>query len=280
MLELLILGRMRIYIMLFYRHCTLSILFDVTQISIVFQDEHLIVAHKPPGLLVHRSPIDKRETQFLMQMVRDQIGQYVYPVHRLDKPTSGLLILALNSHVARLMSQALEAHKVDKTYIALVRGYVNEPQIIDYPLVEQLDKMTDDLNKQNEAKSAITHIEPLARIELPFAVARYNTGRFSLMKLMPQTGRKHQLRRHMAHLRHPIVGDTTHGDGKQNRYASIHMHIDRLALCSTQLQFAHPVTGEMLNVKTTLDTSMQKVSELIASYSTFVSDELNTLALF
>jgi tRNA pseudouridine65 synthase len=252
----------------------------VMHISIIFRDEHLIVVHKPPGLLVHRSPIDKHETRFLLQILRDQIGQYVYPIHRLDKPTSGLIMFALDSETAKRMSLALEAQTIEKTYIALVRGYVQAEQVIDRPLVEQLDKMTDNLQKENEAKPAMTELMPLARFEMPFAVARYQTGRFSLLKLKPKTGRKHQLRRHMAHIRHPIIGDTTHGDGKQNRYAQQHMHIDRLALCAHELKFQHPYSEQAITLKTTLDNSLRQIESLLTQYCTFNRNERELLGLF
>jgi tRNA pseudouridine65 synthase len=249
-------------------------------ISIVFQDEHLVVVHKPSGLLVHRSPIDKHETRFLLQILRDQIGQYVYPIHRLDKPTSGLIMFALDPETAKHMSLALEAQKIEKTYIALVRGYVDTQQVIDYPLVEQLDKMTDNLQKENEAKPAITEVTPLARLELPFAVARYSTGRFSLLKLKPKTGRKHQLRRHMGHIRHPIIGDTSHGDGKQNRYAHTHMQIDRLALCATELIFEHPYLGQTITLNTQLDGSLRTLESIISQFGTFIHPDMDLLGLF
>ncbi|WP_371192587.1 pseudouridine synthase [Glaciecola sp. SC05] len=237
-------------------------------IPILFQDEHLVIVHKPSGLLVHRSPIDKHETAFLLQRLRDQIGQYVYSVHRLDKPTSGLIVMALSPQIARLLSELFENQQVKKTYIALVRGYLNESITVDYPLVEQLDKMTDRMDKQNEAKPAVTDIEPLACFELPFPVARYQSGRFSLLKLHPRTGRKHQLRRHLAHLRHPIIGDTSHGDGKQNKYAVAHMNIHRLALCATGIEFIHPVSGVNLVINTKLDQDLAGIAQLLDNFST------------
>lgn len=271
---------MRFHIMVSCAHCNLMFDSVVMHISIIFRDEHLIVVHKPPGLLVHRSPIDRHETRFLLQILRDQIGQYVYPIHRLDKPTSGLIMFALDPETAKHMSLALEAQTVEKTYIALVRGYVETEQVIEHPLVEQLDKMTDNLQKENEAKPAVTELAPLARFELPFAVARYQTGRFSLLKLKPKTGRKHQLRRHMAHIRHPIIGDTTHGDGKQNRYAQQHMHIERLALCALELKFQHPYSAQQIALKTTLDNSLEPIRSLLEHFCTFKHNESELLSLF
>lgn len=214
-------------------------------LSICYQDEHLIAIDKPGGLLVHRSMIDRHATEFAMQMLRDQIGQHVFPVHRLDRPTSGVLLFALSSDVARLMSAHFENHLVSKHYIALVRGFVNDSGILDYPLKEELDKIADKkANQDKEAKEAITQYSPLQQYELPFAVGRYSSARYTLMSLRPKTGRKHQLRRHMAHLRHPIAGDTSHGDGKHNRFLKEQFQLSGLCLSCTELAFPHPITGK------------------------------------
>lgn len=240
-------------------------------IPILYHDEHLIVVHKPSGLLVHRSLIDKYETEFLIQTLRDQIGQYVYSVHRLDKPTSGLIIMALNADIARSLSKQFEQHSIIKKYVALARGYVKEPVTIDYPLRESVDKMTDEKAETRQAKSAVSDVTPIARFELPYPVARYQSARFSLLELCPRTGRKHQLRRHLAHIRHPIVGDTTHGDGRQNRYAAQHIGITRLALCASNITFKHPVSDTRINVSTRLDQNLDGIKQLLEQSCTFKS---------
>jgi len=166
--------------------------------DIIFQDDNLVAINKPAGLLVHRSDIDRHETQNAVDLMREQLGQKVYPVHRLDKPTAGVLVFALNSDMARQMMQVFMGAGVKKTYLALVRGYLPEQGSIDYPLKEQLDKMTDAKAQQDkEAQPAISHYQRLATVELPFAVGRYASCRYSLAMLQPETGRKHQLRRHM-----------------------------------------------------------------------------------
>nr|WP_136251653.1 pseudouridine synthase [Ningiella ruwaisensis] len=251
-------------------------------IPVLYRDSDIIVVHKPSGLLVHRSLIDKRETEFLVQRLRDQIGQYVYSVHRLDKPTSGLLVMALSSEVARQLSAQFEQQLVEKRYVALVRGFVNEAQCIDYPLLEKLDKMTDNMDKVPESKPAISYLEPLAHLELPFPVSKYQTGRFSLVELSPKTGRKHQLRRHMAHIRHPIIGDTTHGDGKQNRYISEHFGIRRLALCAKMLGFKHPTDGKhtSLKIETMLDDDLGAIQLALDQFCVKQFDALSDIRLF
>lgn len=225
-------------------------------LKLVYKDDDIVVVHKPSGLLVHRSAIDKHETQFLVQSLRDQIGQNVFPVHRLDKPTSGLMVLALNKYSARTLTQHFENRITYKEYLALVRGYVDD-QDIDYALKEQADKMTDSLAQQNKpAQHAHTQLKLIEKVELQIPLGRYQTARFSLVKLIPKTGRKHQIRRHMAHIRHPILGDTTHGDGKQNSFARDHLGLHRLALIANVLAFPHPVSAELLSFSTDIDDDL------------------------
>jgi tRNA pseudouridine65 synthase len=221
---------------------------------VLYQDEHLIAVHKPSGWLVHRSWLDRHETQFVMQTVRDQIGQHVFTVHRLDRPTSGVLLMALSSDVARLLSQQFELHQVQKTYHAVVRGYVLAGGTIDYALTEELDKLADkQANPDKGPKSAVSHYRPLATVEMPVAIGRYATSRYSLVELKPETGRKHQLRRHMAHIRHPIIGDSAHGDLRQNRGMAQHFACARLMLHASHLQLTHPVSGEPLHISAPWD---------------------------
>lgn len=229
-------------------------------LEILYQDEHIVAVNKPAGWLVHRSWLDRNETVFVMQTVRDQIGQHVYTLHRLDRPTSGVLLMALSSEVARALSQQFEQHEVKKVYHAVVRGYVLEDDTLDYALTEELDKIADKFASRDKApKPAITHYRALARAEMPVAIGRYETARYSLMELTPETGRKHQLRRHMAHIRHPILGDSTHGDLRQNRGMSQHFDCSRLMLHASHLSLNHPVTGESLALSARWDSAWQGV---------------------
>ncbi|WP_438864195.1 tRNA pseudouridine(65) synthase TruC [Neptunicella sp.] len=229
-------------------------------LEILYQDEYVVAINKPPGLLVHRSMLDKYATEFAMQLLRDQIGQHVYPVHRLDRPTSGVLLFGLSPEIATLLNVEFAEQRVNKTYVAVVRGYAQEEGILDYPLKEELDKIADKkANKDKQAQSAVTEYQRLATIELDFPVGRYNSARFSLMKLSPKTGRKHQLRRHMAHLRHPIIGDTSHGDGKQNRFVKEQFNFAGLALCCTSLSLLHPISQQVMSIEATLSDNMQQL---------------------
>jgi tRNA pseudouridine65 synthase len=202
--------------------------------KVLYQDEHLIAVNKPSGWLVHRSWLDRHETRFVMQTVRDQIGQHVFTVHRLDQ--------------------------VQKTYHAVVRGYVLEGGTVDYALTEELDKLADKhANPDKGPKPAVSHYQPLATVEMPVAIGRYDTSRYSLVELKPETGRKHQLRRHMVHLRHPIIGDTAHGDLRQNRGMAEHFGCSRLMLHASHLQLTHPVSGQPLHISAPWEADWQGV---------------------
>ena len=227
---------------------------DPEYLEILYQDTYLVAINKPSGLLVHKSPIDKHETQFALQLVRDQIGQYVYPVHRLDKPTSGVLLFALSSEIAKVMSELFRSNDVQKEYIAVVRGYTDELGHIDYPLKQMLDtKEQKKLGITKEAQEAETVYERLATVELPYAVSRYSVARYSLVKLLPKSGRKHQLRRHMKHIFHPIVGDTKHGRGEHNQLFREKFDCHRLLLHAQKVVFIHPVSKKKLVIIAHLD---------------------------
>ncbi len=228
-------------------------------LEIIYHDAWLVAVNKPAGMLVHRSWLARHETEFVMQTLRDQLGQHVYTVHRLDRPTSGVLLFALSSEVAHLLSLQLEQQGMLKTYHAIVRGWLQETATLDYPLVEQRDKIADKFASENpEAQSAVTHYRPLAFSELPLAIGRYPTSRYTLVELKPETGRKHQLRRHMSHLRHPIIGDSAHGDLKQNRGAASHLGCDRLMLHASYLTLNHPVNQQTLSFSAGLDKTWQQ----------------------
>ncbi|MFB9214607.1 tRNA pseudouridine(65) synthase TruC [Vibrio sinaloensis] len=231
-------------------------------LDIIFQDEYFVAVNKPAGMLVHRSWLDKHETQFVMQTLRDQIGQHVFPLHRLDRPTSGVLIFALSSEVASQVMPMFANHEMEKTYHAIVRGWIEESGRLDYALKVELDKIADKhASQEKEAQEAVTDYRPLAKAEVPHSTGKFPTTRYCLMEMKPLTGRKHQLRRHMAHLRHPIVGDTTHGDGKHNKLFREVYDSHRLLLHASSLSFIHPFSGEKLVIKAAVDSTWQRLCE-------------------
>lgn len=225
------------------------------QLEILYKDDYLVAINKPSGLLVHKSMIDKYEIYFAMKMLRDQIGQMVYPVHRLDKPTSGVLLFALDSQTAKLISKQFQTHTIQKTYIAVVRGYIDESGVIDYALSVKLDKIADkESNKAlKEPQEAVTEFKRVTTVELNFAVGRYEKTRYSLVELKPRTGRKHQLRRHMKHLSHHIIGDTKYGRGEHNKMIRKEFDCHRLLLHAIQLEFIHPYTEKKIVLNAEFD---------------------------
>ncbi len=224
-------------------------------LEILYQDQYLVAVNKPSGLLVHRSWLDTHATEFALQKVRNQIGQYVYPVHRLDRPTSGVLLFALDKESAKHISEQFVKNSTEKRYLAVVRGHLGDGEL-DYPLKEKLDKIADKRAQPDKpAQQAFTQYRCLQQTELPIAVRPYNSSRYSLMELVPKTGRKHQLRRHMAHLRHPIVGDTSHGDGKHNAMFRDNFDSQRLLLHAAYLSLKHPQTDKLIEINAPLDDS-------------------------
>jgi len=224
------------------------------QLEILYQDKYLVAINKPSGLLVHKSMIDRHEIYFAMKMLRDQLGMWVYPIHRLDKPTSGVLLFALDSETARLMSEQFKEKLIQKIYIAVVRGYTEEKGLIEHALSVKNDKIADKrANEEKESQEAKTEYKRLATVELPHAVGKYDKTRYSLVELIPYTGRKHQLRRHMKHLSHHILGDTKYGRGEHNKFIREKYNCHRLLLHAVELKIIHPYTNEELIIKAKVD---------------------------
>ena len=217
-------------------------------LNILYLDDYLAIVNKPAGWLVHRTPLDKAETRFVLQTLRDQIGQHVWPVHRLDKGTSGVLVFALSADVARTLGQQFESGEgLAKTYRAMVRGWPEAQGLIDHPL----KRMPDDLRTERiEVQAAQTRYQTLRRGELPLAQGEFAALRWAEVALAPLTGRRHQLRRHMKHIAHPILGDATHGKGPLNRAVAEHLGLQRLWLHALGLEMRHPMTGLALKVHT------------------------------
>lgn len=235
-------------------------MFENYELEILYRDEHFVAINKPSGLLVHKSMIDRHEIYYAMKMLRDQIGQWVYPVHRLDKPTSGVLLFALDKESARLLSVAFREKEIEKTYIAVVRGYTPESGVIEHPLKEKLDKISDkDADKDKAAQEALTHYKTKATVEINAAVGRYEKTRYSLVELLPKTGRKHQLRRHLKHINHHILGDTKYGRGEHNTFIRECYGVYRLLLHASSLSFTHPYSGVEIVLSADLDDTFKEL---------------------
>ncbi|MCF8149254.1 MAG: pseudouridine synthase [Burkholderiaceae bacterium] len=221
-------------------------------LDILYQDDRLVAINKPAGLLVHRSNIDRHETRFAVQLLRDQIGRRVWPLHRLDKPTSGVLLFALDADSARNVGLQFERNEVHKRYLAVVRGWPPEAGLIDHALSRRCDDYGRKLDPTNppEALAAVTRYQRLAKVELSEAVERYPTSRYALLELTPESGRQHQLRRHMKHIAHPIIGDANWGKGVHNRFFQDRFGCQRLLLACTRLDFRHPHDGSAVSIDT------------------------------
>lgn len=209
------------------------------ELEIIYQDAYFVAINKPHGLLVHRTKIAKDATEFALQILRNQIGEHVYPCHRLDRKTSGVLLFAKNPESNKQMQKLFYEAQVQKTYLAIIRGFSPETGIIDYPL-----------KKENGAvQDAITHYETLAKTEVNVPYLAHPTSRYSLVEVSPQTGRMHQIRKHLAHIYHPIIGDRPHGCNKQNKLFKEKWNMNTMMLHAQSLSFTHPISKNELQIE-------------------------------
>jgi tRNA pseudouridine65 synthase len=204
-------------------------MFVGASIELLHVDAEVVVANKPSGLLVHRGWDD--DDDVAMFRVRDALGgDHVHPLHRLDRGTSGALLFARTRDAAAVLARAFEEGSIEKRYVALVRGMPPDEGVIDYPLPKKED---------GPRVRAVTRFRTLARSAV---------DRCSLVEAFPETGRLHQVRRHLRHIDHPLVGDVRHGSGAINRHYRATYALHRLALHAASLAFAHPTTGARVAV--------------------------------
>jgi len=222
-------------------------------LEIIYRDEHLIAINKPHGLLVHRSSIAADASEFALQLLRDQIGMKVNPVHRIDRKTGGILLFAFNKEVEIAMQKAFMENQVSKKYLAIVRGHTPDAEDIDYPLRKENGTLQD----------AFTNYTTLKRAELDIAFGKHPTSRYSLVEAVPTTGRMHQLRKHLSHVFHPIIGDRTNGCNKQNKLFLEQWEMTTMLLHASQLVFRHPVTGEEVKIQAALQPEFARVMEIM-----------------
>jgi len=221
-------------------------------LEILYQDDAIVAINKPHGLLVHRSPIAADASEFAIQLLRDQIGQKVFPVHRLDRKTSGVLLFALNDEVNKILQEAFRNKKVEKKYRALVRGFTPESGTIDYALTREDGKV----------QEAVTHYSRLETFEIPVALGKHATSRYSLLEVEPETGRMHQIRKHLAHIFHPIIGDRPHGCNKQNKLFLEKWEMNTMLLHAQEIRFVHPVSHEFITIQAELSAEFKRTLEM------------------
>lgn len=226
----------------------------MNELQIIYQDSYLVAVNKPSGLLVHRSDLDPFETEFALQKLRNQLGSKVFPLHRIDKPTSGVLLFALTSDIAREVTEEFLRKEFKKVYFAIVRGWIPDEVVVDRGIRH---------DKEKERRSALTHFSKLASIEIPYPVGPFDTARYSLIKAVPETGRRHQIRKHLNHISYPIVGDTWYGDRDHNRFFANTFEISQMLLHAGQVSFTHPVSRLPLKITANLPAHWEKALRIL-----------------
>jgi tRNA pseudouridine65 synthase len=224
-------------------------------LEILYDTADLVAINKPHGLLVHRSPIAADATEFAVQMLRDQIGQKVFPIHRLDRKTAGILLFAKHQEALVEMSKLFEERRIQKEYEALVRGYCPQEGIIDYPLSEN-----------GKEKEAISKFERIRYFEVPIPLGKHPTSRYTLVRIWPMTGRFHQIRKHFAHIFHPIIGDRPHGCNKQNGLWKNTFGFSHLFLQATKLSW-HEHAGNYIEIKAEWSEEMKAGITFLESFT-------------
>ena len=223
-------------------------------LDILYQDDALVAVNKPAGLAVHRSHMVRNTEAFLIDQLRDQLGGCVYLAHRLDRATSGVLLIARSREVAAELGEQFMGRHVRKHYLAVVRGWPEtETGLIDYALPGS--------RETGPRREARTHYQRLATIEVPIALGRYPHQRYALLLATPESGRFRQIRKHLAHIHHPVIGDCQHGRGDHNRLYKQHFGCHRMLLHAWQLHLAHPLDGRSLRIEAPLDHAYQALLE-------------------
>ncbi|MGJ1224495.1 pseudouridine synthase [Sphingobacterium siyangense] len=222
-------------------------------LEIIYEDESIVAINKPHGLLVHRSSIARDASEFALQLLRDQLGKTVYPAHRLDRKTGGILLFSLNKETDQYLQKSFQERKVDKKYLAVLRGFAPAEGLIDYPLKRD----------DGTLQEAQTSFHLLAQSELAVPFGKFPTSRYSLVEANPITGRMHQLRRHFAHIFHPIIGDRPHGCNKQNKFWKETYQMDTMLLHASELTFKHPLSGEDVHIEAPLQPDFIRVLEIL-----------------
>ena len=212
---------------------------------ILYCDEHIVVVNKPTGIPVHRSRLVNDDKVFLIDQVRALVDGPLHLIHRLDRATSGVLLIGRNAEVAGTLGRHFMQRDVEKTYLAVCRGWPEEIGEIHYPLPG--------VRENSDRKPALSRWKRLATIEVPIAINRYPQQRYALVEISPETGRYRQIRRHFAHLRHPLIGDTSHGRTEHNRLFKQYYSTHRLLLHAWRLQFDHPVEARRMSIEAPLD---------------------------
>ncbi|WP_242007431.1 pseudouridine synthase [Luteimonas cucumeris] len=220
----------------------------------LYLDDWLAVVDKPAGLMVHDSKLARGETDFAADRLREQFGKPVFLVHRLDRATSGCLLLAFDCDTASALGKTLMSREVEKDYLAICRGWPEQDFVVDHPL--------DGGPGKPAKKPALTRFVRLATAELDLPSAGFDTSRYALLRASPETGRFRQIRRHLKHVSHHLIGDTSHGDGRHNRAFRMR-GVHRMLLHAQRLAFLHPVSGARIIATAPNDAQFDRALALL-----------------
>jgi tRNA pseudouridine65 synthase len=221
-------------------------------LEILYQDDALIAVNKPAGMAVHRSKMVGNADTFLIDVLREQVGGTVYLAHRLDRATSGVLLIARSTEVAAALGEQFMGRNVHKQYLTVVRGWPEPTEgIVDYPLPGA--------RETGPRRDARTDYRRLATVEVPIALGRYPQQRYALVLAEPETGRFRQIRKHLAHIHHPVVGDCQHGRSDHNRLYKQYFSCHRMLLHAWRLHLRHPVHGGRMMLEAPLDEAFQNI---------------------
>lgn len=237
-------------------------------IQILFQDEHFVAVFKPAGLMVHRGPMTQASEPVLLQTLRDQLGQFVYPIHRLDRPTAGLVLFGLSREAAQRLGDLFASRRVRKTYHAMVRGHVLQPGVIDRDLQDiSSGELEPSVPSQGPLQNATTHYRPIQLYEAPGPLQNFATCRLTLLELEPLTGRWHQIRRHLNHFAHPVIGDHRHGDHRWNQWFFAQTQVYRMLLTATHLTFEHPFLHTPIDLQAPRGSQFETALQWLAPFT-------------
>jgi tRNA pseudouridine65 synthase len=214
------------------------------KLEIIFEDKYIICVNKPNNVLVHHAFLSRNvgDEDSLLQLIDKELNLKVYPIHRLDRKTSGMILMAKEKEFVSKFQELFIAKEIQKTYFGVVRGFSPESKIIDSPVKGR---------DANVHKEALTHLKTLENIILDIPVKPYDSSRYSLVELLPKTGRMHQLRVHSNKISHPLIGDTKYGDKNHDVMFEDNFGWKNLFLHAGQLKFTHPFSLEKLVLKAT-----------------------------
>lgn len=238
-----------------------------TALKILYRDDHLLAVAKPSGLFVHRSEKDRRQRVAALQLARDLVGQDVFTIHRLDRATSGVLLFAMTPAAATAMSAQFARREVTKHYLTLVRGHCPVAGVIQTPLVSARGRGLPAEHPFARPQDAVTRFSRRAAYEVPIAGQRFPTTRCALVDVWPGTGRYHQIRRHFNYESHPVIGDSSHGDSRQNRLFREHLGVSRLMLAAIGLSFVHPETERQIVIRCNPAADFRAVTHRLQAFS-------------